>query len=367
MRRAVDDGVHGGPDPVALIDEFIELAEAAVEAASLEEYSDRLLLGVAHVAEARSTFLYVEDPRLPSPYLRSHGLPPGARARLEASCCAALRGSPGDAGLWAEVIEEPGVPPIVYTLGEQCAPIGLLGMTARRDAVSTEMDALESLCHVVARTLDHLVEQLDTAKHMAHLNAYQTVSSMLAEPLGLHDLIEATLFSCMDVVSAEAASVLLLDDAKENFRFYAVEGPAAPVLAGTTFSAAKGIAGWCLETQESAIIDDAASDPRFYHGIDEQTSFHTGNLVVVPLTAGEEPVGVLEVLNKSGGERFTEDERSLLMLVAQQIALAVRNAKVFEYVADTYCKQRQGEHSCRGCSRPLGAWTPCVRYREKEL
>ena len=171
----------------------------------------------------------------------------------------------------------------------------------------------------------------------------------------------------MDVVSAEAASVLLLDDDKENFRFYVVEGPAAPVLADTTFAAGQGIAGWCLETQESAIIEDAETDPRFYHGIDERTSFHTGNMIVVPLTAGEEPVGVLEVLNKADGSRFTDDERALLMLVAQQIALAVRNAKVFEYVADTYCKQRQGESSCKGCKRPLGSWTPCMRHREAEL
>jgi hypothetical protein len=30
----------------------------------------------------------------------------------------------------------------------------------------------------------------------------------------------------------------------------------------------------------------------------------------------------------------------------------------------SYCKQRQGFHSCEGCQRPLGSWTPCVKYRQ---
>ena len=75
----------------------------------------------------------------------------------------------------------------------------------------------------------------------------------------------------------------------------------------------------------------------------------------------------MEVLNKAGGELFTEQERLLLLSVADEIATAIRNAIVFEYVVDSYCKQRQGQLSCQGCQRPLGEWTPCVKYRETAL
>ena len=57
----------------------------------------------------------------------------------------------------------------------------------------------------------------------------------------------------------------------------------------------------------------------------------------------------------------------LLLSIADVIALAIRNAKVFEFVAHSYCKQRQGQTSCYGCERPLGAWTPCVQYRKTEV
>ena len=86
-------------------------------------------------------------------------------------------------------------------------------------------------------------------------------------------------------------------------------------------------------------------------------------MIVIPLVAGEERIGVLEVLNKADGAFFTEEEHLFMVMIAEEIAFAVRNAKVFEYVVNSYCKQRQGQASCKGCKRPLGSWTPCVKYR----
>ena len=158
--------------------------------------------------------------------------------------------------------------------------------------------------------------------------------------------------------------MLLLDDEKANFRFYQVEGPTKPILETAAFPADKGLAGYVLDSQQSEVINDAHSDPRFYGEIDTETGLRTRNMIVVPLTAGAEHIGVLEVLNKADGGPFSEEERLLLLSISDEIAFAIRNAKVFEYVADSYCRQRQGQASCRGCRRPLGSWTPCIRYRE---
>jgi sigma-B regulation protein RsbU (phosphoserine phosphatase) len=190
---------------------------------------------------------------------------------------------------------------------------------------------------------------------------------MLGQSVGLHDILETALYCCMDAVQAETASVMLLDDAHESLRFYQVEGPSKPVLTGATFPADKGLAGAVLRTQESEIINDVKSDPRFYGKIDSDSGFQTESMIALPLTAGEERIGVLEVLNKIGGDGFLEEERMLLLSIAEEIAFAIRNAKIFEYVVDSYCKQRQGQASCRGCRRPLGSWTPCVKYREAEV
>ncbi len=202
-------------------------------------------------------------------------------------------------------------------------------------------------------------------KQTRYLNTYLTVSSMVSQCLDPHELLENILNIVMETVSAEGASVLLLDEDQTNFRFYSVEGPAKQCLMSVTFPADQGIAGSVLQTQKSEVINDVHSDPRFYGKIDSQYGFVTQNLITIPLTAGEEKIGVLEVLNKSGGGLFSDEDRFLLDSVAEEIAFAIRNARIFEYVVNTYCKQRQGETSCKGCRRPLRSWTPCVKYLEK--
>jgi sigma-B regulation protein RsbU (phosphoserine phosphatase) len=222
---------------------------------------------------------------------------------------------------------------------------------------------------LLANAIGRLIESVRIERQIAHLNTYLTISSLIAQPLSLHELLEIALYCCMEAVSAEAASVLLLDDEDQGqtFRFYQVAGPQEPVLGGATFPADQGIAGAILQTQQSELINDVYGDPRFYRAIDAETGFQTRNMIAVPLTAADKPVGVLEVLNKAGGEPFTEEEHLLLLSVADEIAVAIRNAIVFEYVVNSYCKQRQGQPSCRGCERPLGEWTPCVKYRETQV
>jgi GAF domain-containing protein len=215
------------------------------------------------------------------------------------------------------------------------------------------------------RQVDQQIAQLES--QLAHLNTYLTVSSALTQSLGLHDLLETILYYSMEAVSAEAASVLLLNDDKKNFQFYQAEGQAKPILMNSSFPADKSIAGWVLYQQQSAVVNDVGSDPRFYQEIDSKSGFRTKNMIAVPLTAGEEKIGVLEVINKTDTLAFTEEEHYLLRSIADEIAYAIRNAKLFEYLADTYCHQRQGLGSCKGCNRPLGSWTPCVKYREAEI
>jgi GAF domain-containing protein len=204
-------------------------------------------------------------------------------------------------------------------------------------------------------------------KQIEHLSAYMTVSSALTQSLGLHDLLETILYCSMEAVSAESASVLLLDDEKKSFLFYQVQGPAKPILMADSFPADKGMAGCVLRQQQSEVVNEVNSDPRFYRDIDSKTGFSTRNMIVVPLTAGEEKIGILEIINKIGAPGFSQAEHHLLRSIADEIAYAIRNAKLFEYLADLYCRQRQGRSSCKECQRPLGSWTPCVKYRETEI
>jgi GAF domain-containing protein len=349
--------------------QLIELFKTALSSQDIEEFGEFVVPRLAGMMQVSSALLYVADPRLPVPRFSQHGLQLGTISEIEGLCAETI----------AQIARQPNVQPLsvsvppangaattlaLYPLCAKERRIGLVGFALDDDPTETWLDVLEKLADLFANAINDILERSESIKQLSHLNTYLTVSSMLSQSLDLHELLEMTLYCCMEVASAEAASVLLLDDEKKNFLFYQVEGPAKPVLVAATFPADRGLAGSILQTQQSEVIDDVRSDPRFYEKVDSDSGFQTRNMMAVPLVAGEEKIGVLEVLNKVERGSFTEEERLLLVSIAEEIAFAIRNAKLFEYVVNTYCKQRQGQMSCRGCERPLGSWTPCIKYRE---
>ncbi len=358
-------GVRGGGESVGdAMQVPLSLVEAAVSAGDPQRFVEAIAAPLASLSGSLWAFAYVADPRMSAsafaPFSLSDDRSEGLARRCPDWLDAAAEAY--EAGRRQLVVEADEPEVIVYTLPFDGRVIGIVGVP--RFGQEFPGAGWSRLLETLGTIADRLAERESAARKLHHLNTYLTVSSMLAKSVDLAELLEIALYCCMDVVAAEAASILLLDEAKESFRFYRVEGSAKPLLCDTTFPATEGVAGRVLETLEAEIVHDVEHDPRFYDQIDLKTGYHTRNLIAVPLVAGEERVGVLEVLNRSDGGPFTPDERLILVSVADEIAFAVRNATVFDYVVNTYCKRRQGQNSCKGCERPLGSWTPCMRYRE---
>jgi len=352
---------------------LLEIFERSLAAENLEALSETLLPEIRKFLDADSGFLYVVSPHLSRPYFWQWGCHPEMGREIRNRC----NGEFGQMPTWVDQEDGSAKFPSLWKfptaldlhlLKDESRCVGVVGRAGEQRASRQPLtETQKRLLHVVSQLFIHLIGRVESECKLLHLNTYLTVSSMLAQSLELNELLEIVLYCSMEAVGAEAASVLLLDDEKENFAFYQVEGPAKTLLKGETFPADTGVAGSVLKTEEPLIINDLERDPRFYENIDLKTGFHTRNMIAVPLIAGEEKIGVLEVLNKIDQGSFVEEERLLLISIAEEIALAIRNAKIFDYVVKSYCKRLQGQFSCKGCHRPLGSWTPCQRYRAEKM
>jgi PAS domain S-box-containing protein len=207
--------------------------------------------------------------------------------------------------------------------------MGLLGLLIPENRKLPELRLVKKVIFLLSQFIAQLVERLEYDNKIAKFNAYFTVSSNIAKAMNLRDVLEAVLYSSMEAVSAEAASVMLLDDEKKNFQFFGLVPP-QPALLNAKFPANQGLAGKVLQSQHSEVINDVQKDSRFYRKFDLETGFQTRNMVAIPLVAGKEKVGVLEVLNKAGGEPFQEEDRLLLQSIAEEIAFAIHDAKLFD-------------------------------------
>jgi adenylate cyclase len=88
-----------------------------------------------------------------------------------------------------------------------------------------------------------------------------------------------------------------------------------------------GVAGWVFVNRQSAVVNNAYEDSRFYKKVDNITGFHTRNLICTPLLDSKNHcLGTLQSLNKKDGG-FTTDDLELLNLAAGMVAIAIKNSK----------------------------------------
>ena len=180
------------------------------------------------------------------------------------------------------------------------------------------------------------------------------------------ELHRSLLRSIVDVARAifraRAASVFLLDGEADELVFEAVSGEGEESLVGRRFPSSTGIAGWVLVTGQSLVLDDVSADPRFASQAAESTGYVPKAIMAVPLVSGERTLGVLEVLDRPSGERFTMEEADLLGMFATQAAVALdlleRSRSARRLLDGRRGRRRLAPHPARGRSRVGGGGRP---------
>jgi GAF domain-containing protein len=149
-------------------------------------------------------------------------------------------------------------------------------------------------------------------------------AGVLASEQANRDLLQATCEVARAIFSARAASVFLYDERTDELVFEAVAGEGSETLLGQRIPSSTGIAGWVLVTRQPIVLEDVSADPRWGGAeIAAKTGYVPRGLMAVPLLHEEEPVGVLNVLDRPQEARFSLEEMELLGLFANQAAIAL--------------------------------------------
>uniref|UniRef100_A0A7C4XLX1 Sensor domain-containing diguanylate cyclase n=1 Tax=candidate division WOR-3 bacterium TaxID=2052148 RepID=A0A7C4XLX1_UNCW3 len=143
------------------------------------------------------------------------------------------------------------------------------------------------------------------------------------------EIIQIIMEKTADLIEAEGWSVLLLDRERKELVFEAAAGEAGKKLIGLRLNLNQGIAGWVARTGKSVIVGDVAKDKRFYAGVDEKTKFVTKSILCVPMKSRDKIIGVVEVVNKIGGEPFTKDDLRIFENLVEHVTIALLNAQLY--------------------------------------
>ena len=337
-----------------------------ITAGKVEDQCATIARWLKQHCRVRGLALSVQDHRLARPFLYTETIPGDVIRRLEEILPKdnQIEG-PGDQVRFFDLSEDDVL--LTAPLATKNHHIGTLAVLADSHSIQSLMGEDTTSCWLsplISHLLDNSITHEYKDRKIRMLNLYQTVSSSISYVGDLHELLSTIMSIVTAELFCEEGSVILLDEHNNEFEFFTAVGETAGDIIKTRFPADKGIAGKALKERKSLIANDAQSSPDFYPAIDSLHDFKTKSILAAPLISGEQPVGVIEAINKLGNKHFDREDQQILAAIADEVALAVKNAKLFDYVVDSYCKIRQGQNSCKGCKRPLKSWTPCVRQLE---
>ena len=172
-----------------------------------------------------------------------------------------------------------------------------------------------------------------------------------------------------EVAGGTTGAVLLVKPGGEALQVVASHNTVADHL-GETIPLDQGLAGQVARSGELLAIEDYEAWPDRLRLAGAPT---IGRAIAVPLKAGDETLGVVQVMDREHAGRFDETAVRLLRLLADQAALAIRGARLRESLERELAERRRAEEEMERIQAQLlagpedGGGRPAGRRRRPRL
>jgi len=154
------------------------------------------------------------------------------------------------------------------------------------------------------------------------------ISRILSSTLDLPPLLQSIVDLACELTRSQAASILLYHADTDELRFEAATGRQRESMKEISVPLDSSVAGWIFGNALPLVIKDAETDKRVYREVDRALKFETRSILGVPLMVKQEPIGVIEAVNKLDERHYTEDDLAVLEALAAQAAIAIENAQL---------------------------------------
>jgi adenylate cyclase len=323
-----------------------EVADTVTQKLSLDHQLPRLIDLIAKALDAERATLFLHDKdagELFSRVLRGEGV-----SEIRISANAGISGAVFTAGV-AEIVPDAYNDPRFNseidrrtgyrTRSVLCAPLRnrdaqMIGVTQVLNKYTGEFETsdlrlVEAINRQAASALEQalLVERLE--KEQREEDQLMAITEAISTELRIEALFARIMGAVTQLLDAERSTLFLYDSAKDELWSQIAEGADQQQI---RIPAHTGIAGAAFTGGELLVIPDAYADARFNREVDQKSGYRTRNLVAVPIIdrVGER-IGVVQVLNKRGGD-FTQRDLRVLKAFCAQIVIAVQNAQLFSDV-----------------------------------
>jgi two-component system phosphate regulon sensor histidine kinase PhoR len=191
----------------------------------------------------------------------------------------------------------------------------------------TDAHDTESLVHRNQLLSEEIRRRVD------QLAAINTVAATISQSLDLTVTLETALDTVLKVIPVDSAGISLVDDAAGELVLRAQRGWRYDfVTQPMRIPLGQGMSGIVVREDEVLVTGNvSSSDPRLAYP--EFASEDVQAMAMAPMHARGRVVGILSVMNHTPYE-FGEDQIAVLRVIADQVGIALDNARLFEHTKE---------------------------------
>ncbi|NJL94606.1 MAG: GAF domain-containing protein [Anaerolineae bacterium] len=187
-------------------------------------------------------------------------------------------------------------------------------------AVNTSLEAAQKTGRGVSKQLVQLQELVHT-------------SALLTSSLEFDKVLEEVMDTVIKLTGAERAYLMLRQSDSEDLRVQVARNWDQQSIADEAVTFSQGIVKTAIDQGTPLVATNALDDERFA-GMKSVVANELRSIVVVPLILKDKVVGVLYADNRIEQGVFNVENIPILSAFANQAAIAISNARLFEKVRD---------------------------------
>ena len=187
------------------------------------------------------------------------------------------------------------------------------------------------LCALFLEQLRRERQETERERALAsRLTALNELFQQLSTSLDLQHVLQTVVTASCQILEADIALVSLIEDDGRYLRPAAVHGMDSASLADLRWPMDDELVVTMLETGQPYVFTQSSPVPEQYRSL--LTTLQRGGLVCgasVPLLLDNQPIGFLDVGHRRT-RHYSAEDRAFLSALGQEVAIAVRNARLYQ-------------------------------------
>jgi len=250
-----------------------------------------------------------------------------------------------------------------------CAPLthgrrlyGVVAVYAARPYAFDErdLDVLRTFGALAATLLSNTRLYTESERERRQSDALAEIARAVGESLRMGEVLRLILRHSMSLLGVEGAYVAL---ARDEYLHIVSSLGAGELLNGLHLPVRTTLDGKAVREGTAIIANEARAHPGAYRPAYEVTTIE--KLLVVPLVTARGTIGVLTVFNRDA--EFTDDDARILRRLADQVAVAIVNARLFEEITEA-SREWTATFDAIGCGMVVVDDAGCImRYNSRAV